>query len=81
MGEFLGCIRSVNALKISADDFGESCHIASSWPYFYDQCYSIVKHASPIVMEKSGRCAIAEEVGERDEKNTETSEMEVHSRV
>ena len=68
MGELLGCIRSVNATKVSVDDFGESRHIASSEPYFYDQCYSIVKHASPIVMEKSGRCVIAEEVGERDAK-------------
>ena len=68
VGELLGCIRSVNAMKVSVDDFGESRHIASSEPYFYDQCYSIVKHASPIVMEKSGRCVIAEEVGERDAK-------------
>ena len=68
MGELLGCIRSVNAMKIYADDFCETRHITSSEPYFYDQCYSIVKHASPIVMEKSGRCVIAEELGERDAK-------------
>ena len=68
MGELLGCIRSINAMKIYADDFGESRHITSSKTYFYDQCYSIVKHASPIVMEKSGRCVIAEAVGARDAK-------------
>ena len=68
MGELLGCIRSVNAMKISAVDFGESRHIAFSESYFYDHCYNILKHSSPIVMEKSGRCLIAEEVGERDAK-------------
>ena len=51
-------------MKISADDFGDSRHIASSKPYFYDRCYSIVKHTSPIFMEKSGRCVITD-VGER----------------
>ena len=32
VGELLGCIRSFNTLKISADDFGESRHTASTEP-------------------------------------------------
>ena len=67
-GELLKCIRSVNALTMTATDFGESCHTASSEPFFYDQSYRLVKHTSPIAVDDSGRCVIAEEVGQRDSK-------------
>ena len=67
-GELLKCIRSVNALTMTATDFGESHHTASSEPFFYDQSYRLVKHTSPIVVDDSGRCVIAEEVGQRDSK-------------
>ena len=67
-GELLKCIRSVNALTMIATDFGESCHTASSEPFFYEQSYSLVKHTSPIVVDGNGRCVISEEVGQRDSK-------------
>ena len=67
-GELLRCIRSVNAIKMSASDFGESRHTASSEPFFYDQSYCRVKHTSPIVVDDKGRCVIAEEEGLRDPK-------------
>ena len=70
MGELLGCIRAVNSLKMSEDDFGESRHTASSEPFFYDQSYCPVKHTSPIVVDNLGRCVIAEEEGERDVKTS-----------
>ena len=53
VGELLSCIRSVNALKMSGDDFGESRHTASSEPFFYDQNYTIVKHTPAIVVDDS----------------------------
>ena len=31
VGELLGCIRSVNAMKIFADDFGESCPLSPTF--------------------------------------------------
>ena len=68
VSELLGCIRSVDTLKMSAGDFGESRHTASTEPFFYDQSYSIVKHTSPIVLDDYRRCVIAEEEGERDKK-------------
>ena len=52
MGELLRCIRSVNALQMSCDDFGESHHTASSEP-FYDQSYTIVEHTPAIVVDDS----------------------------
>ena len=67
-GELLKCIRSVNALTMIATDFGESCHTASSEPFFYEQSYSLVKHTYPIVVDGNGRCVISEEVGQRDSK-------------
>ena len=66
VGELLGCIRAVNSLKMSDDDFGESRHTASSEPFFYDQSYCPVKHTSPIVVDNLGRCVIAEKEGEQD---------------
>ena len=53
MGELLSCIRSVNALKMSGDDFGESRHTASSEPFFYCHSYTIVKHTPAIVVDNS----------------------------
>ena len=47
-GELLGCIRSVNAMKVSADDFSESRHTTSSEPYFYDQCYVLSNMHRPL---------------------------------
>ena len=44
VGELLVCIRAVNSLKISDDDFGASRHTASSELFFYDQSYCPVKH-------------------------------------
>ena len=40
VGNFLACVRKVTDLKISIDDFGNCCHMASSEPYFYDQSYA-----------------------------------------
>ena len=56
-------------LEFSADDFGDCYHMASSEPYFYDQSYTCEKHNSPIVIDASGRCVIAQELGERDAKS------------
>ena len=42
VGKILNCIRSVNMLKISSEDFGKSRHTASSEPFFYDQSYTMV---------------------------------------
>ena len=69
VGEFLACVRKVNDLEFSADDFGDCYHTASSEPYFYDQSYTCEKHNSPIVIDASGRCVIAQEIGERDPKS------------
>ena len=69
IGEFLACVRKVNDLEFSADDFGDCYHTAWSEPYFYDQCYTCEKHNSPIVIDASGRCVIAQEIGERDAKS------------
>ena len=68
VGESLSCIRSVTALKISTEDFGESCHTASSEPFFYDQSYEMVHRTSPIAVDSNGRCVIAEEEGKRNQK-------------
>ena len=69
VGEFLACVRKVNDLEFSADDFGDCYHTASSEPYFYDQSYTCEKHNSPIVIDASGRCVIAQELGERYAKS------------
>ena len=68
VGKLLNCIRSVNMLKISSEDFGKSRHTASSEPFFYDQSYTMVHHTSPIAVDSHGRCVIAEEEGERNEE-------------
>ena len=54
VGELLGCIRAVNVLNISDDDFG-SRHTASSEVFFYDQSYCTIKHTPPIVVDNLGR--------------------------
>ena len=69
VGEFLACVRKVNYLEFSADDFGDCYHTASSEPYFYDQSYTCEKHNSPIVIDATGRCVIAQKLGERDAKS------------
>ena len=66
VGELLRCIQSVNALKMTGNDFGECRHTVSSEPFFYDQSYEMIKHTSPIVVDGNGRCVMAEEEGERD---------------
>ena len=66
-GKLLKCIRSVTALTMTATHFGDCHHTVSSEP-FYDQSYRLVKHTSPIAVDDSGRCVIAEEVGQRDSK-------------
>ena len=53
--ELLKCIRSVNALTMTATDFGKSCRTVSSEPFFYDQSYRLDKHTSPIAVDNSGR--------------------------
>ena len=64
--EFLACVRSTNVLSMSTDNLGEHYHTASSEPYFYDQSYTLVNHDFPIPIDNSGRCVIAEEIGERN---------------
>ena len=59
----------MNDLEFSADDFGDCYHTAWSEPYFYDQSYMCEKHNSQIVIDASGRCVIAQELGERDAKS------------
>ena len=53
---------------MTATDFGESRHTASSEPFFYDQSYRMLKHTPSIAVDDNGRCVIAEEEGERDRK-------------
>ena len=69
VGEILACVRKMNYLEFSADDFGDCYHTASSEPYFYDQSYTCQRHNSLIVIDASGRCVIAQEIGERDPKS------------
>ena len=65
----MACVGKVNDLEFCADDFGDCYHTSSSEPYFYDQSYTCEKHNSPIVIDASGRCVIAQELGERDAKS------------
>ena len=69
VGEFLACVRKVNDLEFSEDDFGDCYHMASSEPYIYDQSYTCEKHDCPIVIDASGRCVIAQVLGERNAKS------------
>ena len=78
VGELLSCIRSVTALKISTEDFGESRHTASSEPFFYDQSYEMVRRTSPIAVDSNGRCVIAEEEGKRNQKTNRPKTVEMH---
>ena len=66
-GEFLACIRAVNEIQLSEDDFGEQYHTFSSEPYFYDESYAQTKHKTATPIDDNGRCVVGEEVGERSE--------------
>ena len=62
-GEFLACIRAVNEIQLSEDDFGEQYHTLSSEPYFYDESYAQTKRKTATPIDDNGRCVVAEEVG------------------
>ena len=68
-GKFLACIK---AMEISDNNLGEQYHTASSEPFFYDQSYCLVKYTSAIAVDSSGRCVVAEEIGDRDPKTNQT---------
>ena len=68
VGKFLACIK---AMEISDNNSGEQYHTASSEPFFYDQSYCLVNYTSPIAVDSSGRCVVAEEIGDRDPKTNQ----------
>ena len=43
-------------------DFGESCHSASTEPYFYDAAYQPVQRDVPIPVNMQGKCFVAKEI-------------------
>ena len=70
VGKFLACIKVINAMEISDNNLGEQYHTASE-PFFNDQSYCLVKYTSPIAVDSSGRCVVAEEIGDRDPKTNQ----------
>ncbi len=64
-GELLSVVRVINNVVIT-EDFGASCHTASSEPYFYDSAYTSPIRGSAIPLDEHGRCWIADVI-ERDD--------------
>ena len=69
MGAFIARVRKVNDLDISVNNFGDSYHTASSEPYYYDESYVCAPRNSPIPVDDMGRCIVAQEIGERNQKS------------
>ena len=46
----------------SAEDFGESCHTASTEPYFYDSAYKPVKRDYALPIDECGKCVLASDI-------------------
>ena len=68
VGNFLACVRKVIDLKISIDNFGNCCHMASSEPYFYDQSYANGK--TPIPVDEQGMHVIERDIWDREPRAT-----------
>ena len=49
------------------NDFGDSCHMASTEPFFYDSAYKLVKKEYALPIDTNGRCITAKNVCTSDE--------------
>ena len=61
-GKLLQAIRWINSISLPSDNFGVSCHTASSEPFFYDTAYQPVKRKEAIPVDGLGRCVVAKKI-------------------
>ena len=60
-GVLLASIRSVKSISLEkSEDFGDSCHSASTEPYFYEAAYQPVQRDTPIPVNEYGQCIVAD---------------------
>ena len=53
------------------DDFGDTHHMASTEPYFYDSAYQLIKQQPALPVDKQGKCVVAEITIVKKQKNKE----------
>ena len=69
VGSLLKACRLIKTLKIDGkEDFGESCHSASTEPYYYDTAYQLVKRDYALPIDENGKRVVANEILSKDEK-------------
>ena len=64
-GSLLKTVREVSALKLDIL-VGHGYRTAGSEPYFFINSYTYTKQLGAIPVDLSGRCVVAEEIGDRD---------------
>ena len=59
-GSLLQAARLVQSMELTdKNHFGDSCHMASTEPFFYDFAYKLVKKEYALPIETNGRCITA----------------------
>jgi len=75
--EYIGSLskacRLIKSLKIDGkEDLGESCHSASTEPYYYDTAYKLVKIDYALPIDENGKRVVANEILSEEEKRRDT---------
>ena len=73
-------VRAINAIKLEDSHLleGVRFHTAGSEPFFYDASYNHIRQHGAISVDLSGRCVVAEEIGDRHLIRIASIKMEVH---
>ena len=67
-GSLLQAARLVQSMELTdKNDFGDSCHMASTEPFFYDSAYKLVKKEYVLPIDTNGKCITAKNVCTSDE--------------
>ena len=70
----LKSIKCIKSVQINGrEDFGKGSHTMVTEPYFYDSSYQLVKRESPIPINETGQCVVANEI--EPEESTRTIKM------
>ena len=62
------CIKSVQIN--GREDFGKGSHTMVTEPYFYDSSYQLVKRETPIPINETGQCVVANEIEPEESSRT-----------
>ena len=67
----LKSIKCIKSVQINGrEDFGKGSHTMVTEPYFYDSSYQLVKRETPIPINETGQCVVANEIEPEESSRT-----------